>query len=149
MFPFGIFKAKEGHDVIELLADGTRTTATTAYGSAVRLPRPENGVVFLLNMTDKAAAAGDTLDVYVQTLISATWVDVVHFTQQLGNGTNDEEYFAKICTAAAQAEFEEATALGAAAVRHVIGDEWKVKYTIVDAGGGTQSFRFDVQAIVC
>lgn len=115
--------------------------------SAVRLP-VAGAYGFRLDVTAAAVGVDDTLDVYVQTLIDGTnWLDVVHFTQVLGNG-GAKRYYSKICSQLATAEFENATALGAAAVRNFIGDAWRVYCIVVDGGAATaEKFTFTVTAI--
>jgi len=91
-------------------------------------------------VTAAATDVGDLLDVYVQTKIDGTnWLDVQHFTQVLGNG-GAKRYVAKVASGAAVTEFENGAALGAAAKRDLIGDDWRVRWVIVDdAGTGTGS----------
>ncbi len=149
----GIMHAKPAHDVIELLPSTTDTAATNEVGSTIMLPRMDHGIVFLLAMTDKQDAAGDKLDVYVDALItSATgatenWIPIVHFTQQDGNGANAEVYAVKMNGHADVAEFEIGAALAEANHRDIVGDAYRVRYTITD-GGGAHSFTFSVQALV-
>lgn len=103
-------------------------------------------VTFQLDVTVAATDVGDTLDVYVQTTIDGTnWVDIVHFTQVLGNG-GAKRFFSKISASLALTEFENATALGAAAVRHIVGDRYRVRWAITDASTDNASFTFGVTA---
>lgn len=137
---------KRDHDAITLLAATTTAAgAVDTAGAAVRLPGMVNAFAFTLNVTAAATDVVDTLDVYVQTMLDGTnWVDVVHFTQVLGNG-GALRYIAKIVAQIAQAEFEVGTALGAAAIRNLLGDEWRVRYVQVDADTDA-SFTFSVTA---
>lgn len=138
---------KADHDATAVLASMTQADAETgAFGSAVRLAGMVNGFAFILDVTAAATDVTDTLDVYVQTKIDGTnWVDVVHFTQVLGNG-GEKRYIAKIAAGLATTEFEVGAALGAAAVRNLLGDEWRVKWVTVDADADA-SFTFGVTAI--
>jgi hypothetical protein len=136
--------------------DGDRITVATvttvagaiAAGSttAMQLPGMVSAMAFELDLTAAATDAGDTLDVTVQTLIDGTnWVDVVHFTQCLGNG-GAKRYFAKIAAGLAENMFENGAALAAGSVRHLLGDSWRLKYVQVDADtDGT--FTFSVYAM--
>jgi len=82
----------------------------------------------------------------VQTKIDGTnWLDVAHFTQCLGNG-GALRYVTKVIASVATAEFENGAALGAAAVRNLLGDEWRVRWTHTDAGVDNGSFTFSVVA---
>lgn len=129
-----------------LLASAARTE--TGNGSAVKLPSHTGGIGFVCDLTAAATEVGDTLDVFVQTKIDGTnWLDVVHFTQMVGNG-GALRYIAKVSAETAQAEFENGTALGAAAIRNHIGDEWRVRWAITDAGADNASFTFSVTAMV-
>ena len=128
---------------VELLASGLHDAGPTA---AVRLPVPENGLVFVLDHTIDEQAVGDTCDVYIQTLLDGTnWTDVVHFAQHLGN-QGAERRLAKVLTAGAMIEFDQAAALVAGAVRHATGDDWRVNVEITDASGAA-AFTFSVMAI--
>src|SRR3990167_7236070 len=116
---------------------GEARTAKAAYEATTLAA---SAIVFVFDQALAGSAVDDTCDVFVQTKIDgANWVDVVHFTQRLGNGTDALRSVAKIRASAAMTEFENATALGAAAVRDLIGDEWAVRWVIV-TGAGTHSF---------
>lgn len=141
-------QAKRDYDARTLKASaataaGALTNVTT---DEVRLPGAVNGIVFSLDVTAAATDAGDTLDVYVQTLLDGTnWVDVVHFTQCVGNG-GAKRHVGKVLAGAAETMFEASAALAAGSVRNVLGDAWRVKYTQVDADSdGT--FTFAVHAL--
>lgn len=100
-----------------------------------------------LEVTAAATDAGDKCDVYVQTTIDGTnWVDIVHFTQLAGNG-GAKRYYAKIVAEAALTEFENATALGAAAQRAIIGTQYRVRWAITETSTDDESFTFAVYAV--
>jgi hypothetical protein len=123
---------------------GAKNAVTT---TAVKLPGMVHGIVFVLDVTAAATAAGDTLDVAVQTLIDGTnYVDVVAFTQCVGNG-GAKRHIAKINADVAQAMFEVGSALAAGNVRNILGDAWRVKYTQVDDGDQNAIFTFKVTAL--
>ena len=113
----------------------------TGTGTATICPQASEAIAFTLDVTAAATDVGDLLDVYVQTKIDGTnWVDVVHFTQVLGNG-GAKRYMAKIIAGVATAEFENGTALGAAAVRNLMGTEYRVRWTVTDAGSDNALFE--------
>lgn len=143
------FLVKKVFDVVTLLASDTRTAAGTVNTSAVKLPGAlVSGMAFVLDVTDADTDAGDTLDVVIQTKLDGTnWTDVVHFTQVLGNGSDTLRFVAKVSATEPQAMFEIGSALAAGSIRHLLGDEWRVSYTIVDSGNANQSFTFSVTAI--
>ena len=138
---------KKDHDVTTLLASTiTPAGAVNTAGSAVRLPGMVNAIAFILDVTAAATDAADTLDVKVQTKLDGTnWVDVIHFTQCVGDG-GAKRYFEKLVADVACAGFENAAALGAGNTRDLLGDEWRVAYTQVDADSDG-SFSFSVTAI--
>ena len=139
-------KCKRDHDAKEVLAETTTAAgAVDTAGASGRLPGMVNGFAFTLTVSAAATDAADTLDVYVQTMLDGeNWTDVVHFTQVLGNG-GALRYVAKIVAQLATAEFEVGTELGNAAVRHLFGDEWRVRYVQADADSDA-SFTFSVVA---
>ena len=135
---------------VELLASTTVTadsTGTTAVRLLDRIPNVQ-GIVFVLDVTDADTNVDDTLDVFVQTKCDGTnWVDVVAFTQLLGNGSDTVRHVGKILASAATTMFENATALTAGNVRHLFGEEWRVRYDFTDGGGaGTAQFVISVTA---
>lgn len=136
--------AKTSDDTITLVASAA-ATATGTGSITARLPAFVHGVVFCLDVTAAATATGDTLDVLVQTRIGANWVDVVAFTQVLGDG-GAKRYYAKISATEAQDDFESASGLSAGAVRNLIGDEWRARWAITDADTEDVSFTFSVTA---
>lgn len=128
-----------------LLASAVRTETTT--GSAVQLPDAPNGYAFVLDVTAAATAAGDTLNVQVQTSLDGTnYIPVVSFTEVLGNG-GALRHVAKITSAGTQAMFLSSASLAAGSVRNLIGDKWRVVGTIVDATTDDASFTYSVTAI--
>ena len=139
--------SKGSDETAALLASATQTSTNTG-AAGVRLPTSD-AMVFVLDLTNAATDSGDTLDVFVQTRVddgAANWLDVIHFTQILGNGSNTLQFVSKISRSLATAEYEVGTALGAAAVRHIFGDEWRVRFVIVDSGDADQTFTFSVTA---
>lgn len=136
--------SKAVHESVALLASAVRSATGNSQATSARLPVCE-AVAFVLDLTAAASAVDDTLDVYIQTRVGDVWLDVVHFTQMLGNG-GAKRYVAKIVGALAQAEYEVGTGLGAAAVRHILGDEWAARWAVVN-GAGTHLFTFSIRAV--
>lgn len=135
---------KKAADAITLLASAAQT-ATSTGETAVRLPGMVNGFAFTLNVTADESTAADLLDVFIQTKLDTTnWTDVVHFTQHAGNA-DTKRYIEKITASPAFAGFEVGTALGAGAVRDLLGDDWRVRFTVVD-DSSIASFTFSVTA---
>lgn len=131
-------------DATTLLASAART-ATSTGEAAVRLPGMVNAFAFTLDVTVDESTAADLLDVYVQTKLDGSkWTDVVHFPQHAGNATA-KRYIEKIVASPAFAGFEVGSALGAGAVRDLLGDDWRVRFTVVD-DSSSASFTFSVAA---
>jgi hypothetical protein len=117
-------------------ATGTGTTTNGLGGFTV--------ACFELDVTAAAQAAADKLDVYIQGMVDGTnFVDIVHFTQIAGNGSA-KRYFSKLVSSAALTEFENGTALGAAAARAIITDAYRVRWVVVN--DTAPSFAFSVSA---
>ena len=77
---------KKAHDVVNVATITTIAGALNVNTTAVTLPSSMTAVGLTLDVTAAATAAGDKLDVKVQTLIDGTnWVDVAYFAQVLGN----------------------------------------------------------------
>jgi len=77
--------------VVSLAASAERTAS--ADGTAVSGVGIYRRVVLVLDVTEAATAAGDTLDVYVDvSLDGASWINAVHFDQVLGNGGAKQYY---------------------------------------------------------
>lgn len=94
---------------------------------------------------DFGALVGDTFDIVVQTLIAGQWIDVVAFTQILGNDADkDQVHVAKIMSQTAEAMFEDAV-LAAGNVRHLLGSQWRARWTL--GAAGTMTFTVMIQPI--
>lgn len=139
-------------EIIRMLASGVRATAGTVTGTEMYVLEgfPQaSGAVFVLDVTDADAASGDKLDVYIQAkLDDNNWVDIVHFTQVLGNGSDDLTHIAKIGAGLAETQFEVGAALASGAIRNLLASSLRTKYVIIDGGAHTQSFTFSISAII-
>jgi hypothetical protein len=129
-----------------LVASAARTA--TGVSDATYIPDAPNAIAFVLDVTAAATAAGDTLDVKIQTTLDgATWTDVVAFTQVLGNG-GAKYHIAKVAANAAQTMFENGASLSAGSVRNLLGDTYRAAWSITDAPTDDASFTFSIKAIV-
>jgi hypothetical protein len=136
--------------------EATLATVTTATGAialgvnglaAYTPPLIFGAAEFDLNLTAAATDAADTLDVYVDTSMDGgtTWINIVHFTQLLGNGGAKRETMAinprgNVGTAPTVT----AADLAAAGVRHLLGSQYRVRYAQVDANANAV-FTFTVK----
>lgn len=135
---------KRDYDATTLLASAAQT-ATSTGEAAVRMAGMVNAFAFTMDVTVDEQTAADLLDVFVQTKLDGTnWVDVVHFPQHAGDD-GAKRYIEKVAASPAFAGFENGAALGAGAVRDLVGDEWRVRFTVVD-DSGSASITFSVIA---
>lgn len=138
-------QVKKDYDAITLLASAAQTSTSTGE-DAVRLPGMVNALALTMDLTVDESTAADLLDVYIQTKVDGSnWLDVVHFPQHAGN-VGAKRYIEKVAASPAISGFETGSALGAGAVRDILGDDWRVRFVIVD-DSASASFTFSV--IVC
>ena len=125
---------------IELKASGAETS-TSAGTTSADLDKFPNTLGIELDVTTAATLAGDTLDVFIQTLIGSKWTDVAHFTQVLGNG-GAKRFLATISKDDGQTMFEVGSTLAAGSLRSVLGNQVRARWDIA----GTGSFTFSISA---
>lgn len=145
---------KGAHEIITLATVAAATASANV--TAVRPHWRPNAYLFCLDLTDAQDAAGDLLDVYIDTawVVGGVqrWCAICRFTQILGNGANDLKYANKVSASEPMGlEIELSTgivpnALIAGQVVHIIGDELRVRYVITN-GGGAHTFSFTVYAL--
>lgn len=129
---------------VGVVLQASAAQTATGTGTAVTDLGEWNQVTAQLEVTAAATAVGDLLDVFLQTSIDGTtWLDIIHFTQVLGNG-GAKRYIGKIDAATALTMYETGTALSAAAVRNIVGDQYRVRWAITSASA--PSFTFSVTA---
>lgn len=123
------------------------SVSATGTGSLVAtFPLGIEYALFELDITAAATGGSDTLNVYVQAQVkSGHWVDIVAFTQALGNG-GTKRYFAKIYNGNAESMFENGTALTAGNIRNLFSDAYRCRYTI--GASGVFTFSLTMQAMV-
>lgn len=136
--------SRQGNAAV-LLAASTQTGAGTDEGALMRLPGMINAISVTLDVTAAATSAADTLDVFVQTDIDdANWIDIVHFPQVAGNG-GAKRFTQKCLAGVGQGSFEHGTALAASAVRNLLGDKYRARWSAVDANAnGAWTFSLAV-----
>jgi len=122
-----------------VLANSTNTTY---------LPIPPNAMGFALKVLGSASSTTGTLDLAVQTRLrgSTDYVDVLAFTQIATPTTALAYHYGKIVANSTQAMFTGASTLAAGAVRHMLGDEWRCRYTAT-APTSTINWTCEVTAI--
>lgn len=107
--------------------------------------------LFALSVTAAAAAAGDTLDVWLQHSWDdgVTWDDFIHFTQVLGNGGALTHLCPWTLYAGSPAAMHKAVTKTLTAANSPlagpIGNQWRAQYTVATAGGANFTFGINVQ----
>jgi len=130
---------------VKTLKASSAVVATGNTGTSVKIPDALNAMGFVVDVTAAGTAAADTTNIYVQTKLDGTnWVDIYRATEIAGNG-GAKRYIAKVTGALATAGFENGAALGEAAVRNMLGDEYRVRWVVVD--DTDPSCTFSVTAI--
>lgn len=109
-----------------------------------------NELQAILDVTAAATDAGDTLDVYIDTSFDAglTWVNVIHFTQVLGNG-GAKQYVGviKADNPGATAVYATSADAAAGATRQVgFGDRISYRAAGVNTSTVNNSFTFSLKA---
>ncbi len=139
-------QVKRAHDVVTLASVAAAGVTAGTNTDSVRLPRSMQAVSFVLDVSAAATDVGDLLDVKVQTMLDGVnWVDVIHFTQVLGDG-GAKRFVAKLNANTAETLFLDAVLAAGTTVRHLLGDEWRVNYVVVNAGAVDVAFTFSVKA---
>ena len=134
--------------MLTLLASAART-ASGDSGALGKPPHPEliKNASIILDVTVAATDVDDTLNVFVQSLKHGLWEDLVHFTEVLGNG-GAKKFIAEWAggdPVDAELGAPEDAALAAGVKQGgKLGTDLRVKFVIVDPGGGAASFTFSV-----
>jgi hypothetical protein len=133
---FGVVAQAAG-EAFTLLASAARTATAGVNGAAVAGFGRFRRFVLMLDVTAAATDAGDTLDVYVDgSLDGATWFNLTHFTQVLGNG--GAKKFAAVLdpSAPGTSVFDVSSDANAGAVRPAVFAPYlRARYVLVDADG--------------
>jgi hypothetical protein len=133
-----------------LRASAEQAGAGTATGDPVKLFRAFKEMVVQLKVTDAATAAGDTLDVYVDTSFDGgtTWVNIGHFTQVLGDG-GAKTFVMSFCNAnpGSSAVVDVSSNANAGATRQ-IGFSDQIRYRGVAVEADDAAFTYSVLAFL-
>ena len=132
---------------ITLAASAVRNTDGT--GTAVETKGRRKRYMVVCEFTNKATDADDKMDVYVDVLVGTKWINAIHFTQALGNGTDAQVEYAELCPSGANTTVTVATAdLASGAVRgDAFGSQMRARWDFTEgAGGGAGTFTFSVIA---
>lgn len=100
-------------------------------------------ILWLLNVTATLTDVDDTLDAFIDTRVGATWINIAHFTQVLGNGGATARYVNTVPSNMLTTDLC-ATDCAVGVSRGLIGDAFRGRYTIVNPGGGIATFTFSL-----
>ncbi len=130
-----------------ILASQTTTSSNTGT-TAAQLPSVPNGLYFLLDVTAQDDDVDDTLNIQVQTSLGGVWIDVIAFEEVLGNGTARKYLSDLLRTNTTFTQSNPGSTLSAGGRRHIFGDEYRVRWQIVDPTGSDASFTFSIIASI-
>jgi hypothetical protein len=130
---------KRSDDGITLHASGAETASGT--GDETFMMRPPNACIGVLDVTVGQTDATDKIDVVIQTRIGGTWWTVIAFDQILGDDP-DKTWIEKIVSTTAQAGYEVGSPPNAGAIKNMIGEAWRAKWTVTN--GNDAAFTFSV-----
>ncbi len=133
---------------IELLATVVAAGVQSVTGPDILGFAPFTSGTFVLEITDAATDADDTLDVVIQRkLPNSGYEDIVAFTQVLGNGANTLTFVADVFAGASGGDEHVVAALAAGSFLDVPwGDILRVNYAIVDPTSANATFTLAVHA---
>lgn len=147
---FALVTAVDSATVLSLSADiFVDTNAYTIYTNhGIKLDAIYDQIIAVLDVTAAATDVGDTLDVYVDTSFDggASFVNIGHFSQVLGNG-GAKKYimsFKPSPVAASNSVLATADQAAAAALQIGFGDRFRYRATTVDANANA-SFTFSLK----
>lgn len=135
------------HTLVALAAKTASGTAVVPDPIAHDLARCDR-MAFLLNVTAAATAAGDKLDVYVQSTIDGTvYNDFVAFTQVLGNGgaKKFEANWSALAGPTTALGAPADAALAAGVKQGPVGSGFRVKWVVTSGTSPSFTFSLTVQ----
>lgn len=133
-------------ETVTLAASGARTA--DGNGSWIYVGGERSKIMWVLDITASATDAGDTLDVFIDVSLDGSnqLANVVHFTQQAGNGSAATEVATIDALAPGTSTVVVTADASAAAVRPgVTGPYYRARWEVVDSGDGNSSHTFSVE----
>jgi hypothetical protein len=136
----------EQGEVVTLFTSAARGAAPAGVtGDAVQINGERLVYTWILDITNAATDGTDTLDVYIDTLFgTATWINIVHFTQILGNGADAITRFVTTVPANMLTTDDATAACAVGVARGVVGSQFRGRYVEVDGGGAASTFTFSL-----
>ena len=135
---------------LTLRASAAVSTAKTDTGAIQSYNAPAKEALVVLNVTAAAAAANDTLDVYIDITPDGgtTWLNVGHFTQVLGNGSAKKYVMALNSSNAGASAITDVTSDAAAGATRQYGIGTGMRYRGVTVSGTAVAFTYSVSAYI-
>ncbi len=136
---------QQGED-ITLFASAARGVTAGTNGDTVTIKGERLVYTWILTLTNAETDADDTLDVYIDTLFgTATWINIAHFTQILGNGADAITRFVVTVPANMLTTDVATTDCAVGVARGVVGSAFRGRCVIVDgAGADNTTFTFSL-----
>jgi hypothetical protein len=130
-----------------LAASAARTTAGTTNGTSTFVGGFVKRAIVVLDITAVGTGAGDKLDVMIDVSPDGSkWLNAAHFAQMLGTGAAKTEFAILDPTNPGTATIVSTTDAAVSTVRPGAWGKWmRARWTIVDAGGGVQTFTFSAK----
>lgn len=130
--------------MVTLVPSAARTVSGDSGALSQHLETCE-AAILVLDVTAAAAAAGDTLDVFIQHAVDdgTIWDDFAHVTQVLGNGGAKRvlAFWSRRIAPTTAVKAPQDAALAVGVQQGPVGALWRVKWVIA---GSTPSFTFSV-----
>jgi hypothetical protein len=119
---------------VTLRASAISPATAGTNGTAVVINGERLIYTFILACTDVATDAGDTLDVYIDTLFdTATWINAAHFTQIIGTDANTTSFFATVMPENLGVSTNITSDCAVGTTRGIVGSQWRARWVVVDA----------------
>lgn len=140
----------EQTQILTLRASAAQATAGTVTGTGQVFRQPMREATVLLNVSAAGTAAGDTLDVYVDTSPDGgtTWVNIGHFTQVLGNGGAKKFVMALRSDNPGATAVADVTSDAAAGATRQYGINDRLRYRGIVAETTAATFTYSVTAFI-
>jgi hypothetical protein len=123
----------EQGEAITLFASAARTVTAGVNGDTVTVQGERLVYTWILTLTNAATDNVDTLDVYIDTLFgTATWINIAHFTQILGDGADAITRYCVTVPANMLTTDLATTDCAVGVARGVVGSAFRGRYVIVD-----------------
>jgi hypothetical protein len=136
--------------IITLRASAQQNTAETVTGDGVKFQKKYREAMILLDVTDANTAAGDLLDVYIDTSPDGgtTWINLGRFTQVLGNGGAKKFIMALRADNPGATAEEDVTSDAAEGATRQYGICDRLRYRGITTEADTVDFTYSVKAFL-